>query len=199
MLQCTHWDRHAGQLDIDRTSAKLGVRRDAVEALHHIQIAELRDDQRSLAAAQRRGNGTLRTEQRFAQLDVTTKLDYKPGEPVQVLRHRVGHDVAVLRSAYHAPRSKRQAADEDEPDIRLHEAREQLIEQRTAQRARRAASRNSKSLRVSKMVSLRFTASGRRPSARSRSFRTCSPCESRARVIDVGSVIIPTLPTPPPV
>jgi hypothetical protein len=33
-FRATHWDRHAGQLDIDRAGAKLGVRRDAVEALH---------------------------------------------------------------------------------------------------------------------------------------------------------------------
>jgi hypothetical protein len=72
MLQRTHCDHHASQLDIDRVGAKLGVRQDAVEALHDIQIAELRNDQRSLAAAQLRGNGTLRTEQRFALLGVAT-------------------------------------------------------------------------------------------------------------------------------
>jgi HEPN domain-containing protein len=63
-----------------------------------------------------------------------------------------------------------------------------------AQRARRAASRSSNSLRVNEMVSRRFIASGRSPSARRRCLRTRSPCESCAFGMDIGAVIVSTLP-----
>jgi hypothetical protein len=49
-------------------------------------------------------------------------------EPLVVLRYRIGHDVAVLRSRHDALRPQRQAADDDEVDFRLYEAEEKLIE-----------------------------------------------------------------------
>lgn len=73
MLQPTYGNRHSGQFDIDRAGAKLGVRQDAVETLHDIQITKPRGDQYSFTAAQRRRDGTLGAQQRFAQLDVATK------------------------------------------------------------------------------------------------------------------------------
>src|ERR1700689_4980339 len=100
------------------------------------------------------------------------------GEPVEVLRSWIGHDVAVLRPTHNAPRSQCQATYDYKPDIRLDEMTEQLIKKRCAQRARSVASRNSNSLRVSEIVSSRFTASGRCPSARSRTRRTRSPSTS---------------------
>jgi hypothetical protein len=54
---------------------------------------------------------------------MATQVSKESGEPVQVLWCRIGHDVAVLRSAYHAPRPERQAADDNETDVRLDEAR----------------------------------------------------------------------------
>jgi hypothetical protein len=109
---------------------------------------------------------------------VATELGHDMGEPVEVLWCRIGHDVAVLRSPHDAPRPQRQAANDDEVNIRLYEADEKLIERRRTQRARRAESRNSNSLRVSEIVSLRFTTSGRCPSARRRNRRTRSPSRS---------------------
>lgn len=67
-------------------------------------------------------------------------------------------------------------------------AAEKLIEERGAQRARRAASRNSKSLRASKIASSRFTASDRCPSARSRSLRTRSPSRSSTCCVDRSAI-----------
>jgi hypothetical protein len=63
----------------------------------------------------------------LAQLDVASKLGHEPGEPVQVLRRRIGHDVAILRSTYDTPRSERQAADDDEANVRLDKARKQRV------------------------------------------------------------------------
>src|ERR1700733_11599512 len=109
---------------------------------------------------------------------MATKLGYQMRKPAQVLWCRIGHDVAVLRPAHDPPCSERQAADDDEMDIGVDQAREKLIEGRSGQLARCAASRNSNNLRVSTIVSLRFTASGRCPSARRRNRRICSPSGS---------------------
>ncbi len=175
VIQRAYCNRYTRHLDINCPRAKLSVWQDAIEALNHIQIPELRGDQRPFAAAKQRRDGMLGAEQRLAQLDVATELGYKACKPGEVLRRRVGHDVAILRSPHDAPRSQRQAANDDEADIRLNETDEKLVERRCAQRARRAASRNSNSLRVNAIVSWRFTTSGRCPSARSRCRRTRSP------------------------
>jgi hypothetical protein len=76
-----------------------------------------------------------------------------------------------------------------------NEPGEKLVERRGAQRARRAESRSSCSLRVSVIVSLRFTTSGRCPSARSRSRRTRSPSRSCDRCSDFSG-IEPNIPGP---
>jgi hypothetical protein len=178
VLEPTYRNRHVCHLDIDRPCSKLGVRRDAVETLNHVQISELRSDQRPLAAAEQSRDGTLGAKQRFPQLDVAAEFSRDAGEPVEVLGRRVGHDVAILRSSHNPPRPQRQTANDDEADIRLNEADEDLVERRRTQRARRAESRNSNSLRVREIVSSRFTTSGRCPSARSRSRRTRSPSGS---------------------
>jgi hypothetical protein len=117
-----------------------------------------------------------------------TKPTRNMGEHVEILRCGVGHDVAVLRPPHDTPRSQSQATDDYKPDVSLNEVTEQLIEERRAQRARRAASRNSNSLRVSKIVSSRFTTSGRCPSARSRSRRTRSPSKSRDCCFDCSAI-----------
>jgi hypothetical protein len=170
------------------------------ETLDHVEIAELRGDQRSFAAAQQRSDGMLGAEQRLSQLNVATDLSRDAGERVEVIRRRVGHDVTVLRSPYNPPRSERQATDHDEANIRPHEASEKLIKRRSAQRARRAASRNSNSLRVSEIVSLRFTPSGLCPSARSRSRRTRSPSTSGDRSLGCSTIELnttePVIPKP---
>jgi hypothetical protein len=178
VLKRAYRDRDAGHLDIYCTGSKLGIGQNAVETLDHIQISEPCSDQRSLAAAQQRCDGTLGAEQRLPQLDVTTELNRDAGKGVEVLWRRVGNDVAVLGSPHNAPRPQRQAANDDEANIRLNEPGEKLIEGWCAQRARCAESRSSCSMRVSAIVSLRFTTSGRCPSARSRSRRTRSPSGS---------------------
>lgn len=103
MLKRAYRNRHVGYLDIDCPCSKLGVRRDALETLDHVQIPELRSDQRPLAAAEQPRNGTLGAKQRFPQLDVAAELSRDAGEPVEVLGRRVGHDVAILRSPHDAP------------------------------------------------------------------------------------------------
>jgi hypothetical protein len=188
MLERAYRDRHVRHLHIDRPHSKLGVRQDALEALDHIQVAEPCSDQRSLTATQQRGDGTLRAKQRFPQLDMSSEFSHNVSKHVEVLRRRVGHDVAVLGPSHHTPRSQRQSADDDKADLRPNEATEKLIEERSTQRARRAASRNSNSLRASKIVSSRFTASGRCPSARSRSLRTRSPCKSSECCVDRSAI-----------
>jgi len=122
VLQRAYRDAHPGHLDVDGVRSQLAVGRDAVEPLDHVQISELRGDQCSFAAAKLGGDGTLGAEQRLPQLDVAAKLGDQLGEPVEVVGRRVGHDVAVLRSAYDTPGSERQTADDDEADIRLNEA-----------------------------------------------------------------------------
>lgn len=191
MLERAYRDRHARHLDVDGPGLKLTVRQDALETLDDIQIPELCRDKRSFAAVQQRSNGALRAEQRLSQLDVATKFGHDMGEPVEVFRGRIGHDVAILRSADDAPRPQRQASNNDEANIGLDNADEKLVERRRAQRTRRAESRNSNSLRVNEIVSLRFTTSGRCPSARRRSRRTRSPsgssgCRSRRSAIDLN-------------
>lgn len=158
MLKRANGDRHARHLDVDCARAKFGVRQDALKTLNHIQIPEPRGNQRPLAAAKQSCDGMLGAEQ---QLDVATVLGYKAGKLVEILRCRIGHDVAILRSPHNAPRPQCQATNDYEVDIRLSESDEEIIERRRAQRARRAASRNSNSLRVSEIVSRRFTTSGR--------------------------------------
>jgi hypothetical protein len=125
---------------------------------------------------------------------MTAERRRNTGERVEILRRRIRHDVAVLRSSHDAPRSQRQAADDHEANIRPQEAHEKLVKRGPAQRARRAASRNSNSLRVNKIVSSRFTKSGRCPSARSRSRRTRSPSRSCECCSDCSG-IDPTLPS----
>jgi hypothetical protein len=61
-------------------------------------------------------------------MDVAAKFHHDVSESVQVLRRRIGHDVAVLRSPHNAPRSQRQATNDDKANVRLDEANEQLIE-----------------------------------------------------------------------
>jgi hypothetical protein len=75
----------------------------------------------------------------------------------------------------------------DHPN-RRGRADEQLVKRRCTQRARRAESRNSNSLRVNEIVSARFTTSGRCPSARRRSRRTCSPSWSRGCCVDCSAI-----------
>ena len=188
VLKRTNRNRHARHLDIDRPRSKLRVRQDTLEPLNYIQISEPCSDQHSLAATQQHRDGTLRAEQRLPQLDVTTKLSRHMGERVEILRRWIGHDVAVLRSPNDAPRSKRQATNDNEPHISLDQTPEQLVKQRCAHCARRAASRNSNSLRVSEIVSSRFTANGRRPSACSRSRRTRSPSGSSVRCFACSAI-----------
>jgi hypothetical protein len=178
MLKRTYRNRHARHLDVNCPCAKLSVRQDAIETLNHIQIPELCGDQRPFPAAKQGRDGMLRAEQRLTQLDMATTLGYKAGKPIEVFWRRIGHDVAILRSPHDAPRPKRQAANDNEAHIRLNETDEELVERRCAQWARRAASRNSNSLRVKAIVSWRFTTSGRCPSARSRNRRTRSPSGS---------------------
>jgi hypothetical protein len=134
VLKRAYRNRHVGHLDVDRPRAKIGVRQNSLQALDHVQVAELCSDQRSSAAPQQRRNGTLR------------------------------------------------------------EAHEKLVKRGPAQRARRAASRNSNSLRVNKIVSSRFTTSARCPSARNRSRRTRSPSGSCECCSDCSG-IDPTLPS----
>ncbi len=188
VLERTYRNRHLCNLDIDRQRSKLRIRQNALQPLNHVQISEPCSDQRSLPTTQQRRDGTLRAEQRLPQLDVTTELSRNMGERVEILQRWIGDDVAVLRSPHHAPRSQRQAANDNEPHICLNEAPEKLIEQRCAQWARRAASRNSNSLRASEIVSSRFTTSGRRPSARSRSRRTRSPSTSCTCCFDRSAI-----------
>jgi hypothetical protein len=167
---------------------KLGIRQDTLKTLDHVQIADPCGNQRSFAAAQQRRDGTLGAEQRLPQLGVATKLNHDVSESVEVLRHRIGHDVAVFRSPHNTPRSQRQATDDNKANIRLDDANEKLIERRGTQRARRAESRNSNSLRVSEIVSLRFTTSGRCPSARRRERLTRSPSRSWYRCLVRSSI-----------
>jgi hypothetical protein len=195
VLKRAYCNCHVLHFDLDRPRSKLGVRQDTLKTLDHVQISELCSDQRSFAAAQQRRNGTLGTKQRLPHLDMTTELSRDAGQPIEVLRRRIGHDVAVLCSPYNAPRSQRQAADDDEANILLDEANEKLVERWRTQRARRAESRNSNSLRVSEIVSLRFTTSGLCPSARKRSFRTRSPSGSCDCCMGC-SAMIQTLPSP---
>lgn len=116
------------------------------------------------------------------------ELSHNVSKHVEVLRRRVGHDVAVLGPSHNTPRSQRQSTDDDKTQFRLNEATEKLIKERSTQWARRAASRNSNSLRASKIVSSRFTASGRCPSARSRNRRTRSPSGSLERRVDRSAI-----------
>jgi hypothetical protein len=188
VLECTYRNRHARHFDVDGPCSKLVVRQDTLKTLDDIQIPELRSDQRPFAAMQQRRNGALRAEQRLSQLDASTELVHDMGKPVEVFRCRIGHDVAILRSADDAPRSQRQASNNDEANISLDDADEKLVERRSTQRARRAESRNSNSLRVNEIVSLRLTTSGRCPSARRRSRRTRSPSESRGLCVSCSAI-----------
>jgi hypothetical protein len=133
--------------------------------------------------------------QRLSHLDAATKFGHDMGKPVEVFPCRVGHDVAVLRSADDTSRPQRQASNDDEANIGLDYTDEKLVERRRTQRARRAESRNSNSLRVNEIVSLRFTTSGRCPSARRRSRRTRSPSESGDCCVNC-STICPNLTEP---
>ena len=129
------------------------------------------------------------------QPNAATEFGHHLGKPVEVLRCQIGHDVAILRSTDYTPRTQRQASNNDEANIGLDDADEKLVERRRTQRARRAESRNSNSLRVNEIVSLRFTTSGRCPSARNLSRRTRSPSESRDCCVR-GSAIDPNITEP---
>jgi len=85
VLERAYRNCRTSQLDIDRLSPKLGVRRNALKTLDHVQIPDLRSDQCSFAAMQQRRDGMLGTEQRLPQLDVTTELRREVGELVKVL------------------------------------------------------------------------------------------------------------------
>jgi hypothetical protein len=63
---------------------------------------------------------------------MATELSGKPSQPVQVLGRAVRHDVAILRPPYDAPRPERQASNEDESNVRMHKADEQLVKGRRA-------------------------------------------------------------------
>lgn len=79
MLQHAYRNRHVRHLDVDRSCSKLGIRQDPLETLDYVEIAELRGDQRSFAAAQQRRDGTLGAEQRLPQLNVATELSRDAG------------------------------------------------------------------------------------------------------------------------
>ena len=83
------------------------------------------------------------------------------------------HDVHILGASHDPPGIDRQAADDDEFDIRFGQASQQLVEGRFAQLSR-AAPVNRISLWLRAMPSARFTPSGRRASSRNRRTRSAS-------------------------
>jgi hypothetical protein len=125
----------------------------------------------------------------------TRHLDH-PGRPRKVRCQRGTKISQRLISGPLALVTRYSAIDLHEVDPARHRTmRKRLLN--PAQRARRAASRNSNSLRVSEIVSLRFTPSGLRPSARSRSRRTRSPSTSGDRSLGCSTIEL-TLPSPLP-
>jgi hypothetical protein len=101
----------------------------------------------------------------------------------------------------HISRSSRPPSDVDSPCSKLIVRQDALAALDDIQipelcRDQRSESRNSNSLRVNEIVSLRFTTSGRCPSARRRSRRTRSPSESRGCCVSC-SAIDPNITDPP--
>jgi len=107
--------------------------RDSVQALDHIEAAELGLDRDLLTAGQRRCDGDRTSKQRLALLNVTACGNGHLPDSFEVLGLGCDDDVDVLGAAYDSPRIQSKPTDYDELDVRFGQAAQQLVECRFAQ------------------------------------------------------------------